>query len=122
MSPGLTEPVPILVGGLSEAAFRRAARNDGWVSDLMTTAELGEARRRIDHHRPEAGTEARPFSLVGSASDALDVDGYRRLEEVGVTDLLTLPWVFYGGFTDDLQQKIDGLRRFADDVLGAVAA
>ena len=27
-----------------------------------------------------------------------------------------MPWVFYAGFTDDLQQKIDGIHRFAEDI------
>ncbi len=39
------------------------------------------------------------------------------MHEAGVTDLLTMPWVFYSGFTDDLQQKIDGTYRFAEDIL-----
>ena len=55
--------------------------------------------------------------MVGSLDDAVDVDGYRRAEDVGVTDLLTMPWVFYSGFTEDLQQKIDGIHRFAEDIL-----
>jgi hypothetical protein len=28
-----------------------------------------------------------------------------------------MPWVFYSGMTDDLQQKIDGIHRFADDII-----
>jgi len=117
MSPGLTAPVPIYVGGTSEVALKRAARNDGWVSDLCTTAELADFRRRIDGFRADYGRSDEPFAMVGSASDAIDVDGYRRVEEAGVTDLLTMPWVFYSGFTDDLQQKVDGIYRFAEDIL-----
>ena len=41
------------------------------------------------------------------------------LADGGVTHLLTLPWVFYAGFTDDLQERLDGIRRFADDVIEA---
>ena len=55
--------------------------------------------------------------MVGSCVDAFDYDSYRRLEDVGVTHLLTMPWVFYSGFTDDLQLRIDGVRRFADDII-----
>jgi probable F420-dependent oxidoreductase len=117
MNPPAPEPVPIYVGGTSEAALRRAARHDGWISDLASTDELGEFRRRIDAHRAELGREDEPFAMVGSPNDAVDVDGYRRAEEAGVTDLLTMPWVFYSGFTDDLREKIDGVHRFADDVL-----
>jgi hypothetical protein len=31
--------------------------------------------------------------------------------------LLTWPWVFYTGFKSDAQQRLDGVRRFADDVI-----
>jgi hypothetical protein len=43
------------------------------------------------------------------------VDGYRRLEEIGVTHVQTMPWLFYGGPTEALDKKLEGLRRFADD-------
>ena len=117
MSPAPTERVPVYVGGLSEAALRRAARHDGWISDLHSTAELADICATLRRYRVEAGKADEPFAVVGSCNDAYDVDGYHRLEDAGVTHLLTLPWVFYGGFTDDLQQRIDGTRRFADDVL-----
>jgi probable F420-dependent oxidoreductase len=117
MNPRVTAPVPVYVGGTSEAALKRAARNDGWISDMASTEELGDYRKRIDAYRDEYGRSEEPFAMVGSASDAVDVDGYRRVADVGVTDLLTMPWFFYSGFTDDLQLKIDGTYRFAEDVL-----
>ncbi len=117
MNPAPTAPVPILVGGLSEAALRRAARNDGWISDLQSTADLAEACATLRRYREELGASDRPFTIVGSANDAADLDGYRRLEEVGVDVLLTWPWVFYTGFKSDAQQRVDGIRRFADEVI-----
>jgi hypothetical protein len=27
-----------------------------------------------------------------------------------------MPWLFYSGLTGDHQEKLDGIRRFADDV------
>jgi probable F420-dependent oxidoreductase len=121
MNPPVTAPVPVYVGGTSDAALKRAARNDGWISDLATTAELGDYRKKIDAYRAECGRSDEPFSLIGSASDAAGVDGYRRVADAGVTDLLTMPWFFYSGFTDDLQAKIDGTYRFAEDVLSHFA-
>lgn len=117
MNPPTPGPVPIYVGGTSEPALRRAARHDGWVSDLASTDELGGFRRRIDEHRATLGRSDEPFALVGSPNDAIDADGFRRAGEVGVTDVLTMPWVFYSGFTDVLDEKIEGIYRFADDVL-----
>ncbi len=120
MSPALDAPVPILVGGLSEAALRRAARNDGWISDLHTAAELREIVARIRAYRSELGRDADPPTIVAACRDAFDVDGYRRLAEIGVTHVQTMPWLFYGLSGDVLEQKQEGLRRFADDVISVI--
>jgi probable F420-dependent oxidoreductase len=117
MLPAPSRPVPVWVGGMSDAALRRAARNDGWISDIHTIEEIAGFRARIDDLRRELGREELPFAMVCSALDAVDYDGHRRLEEVGVTHLLTMPWVFYGGFTDDLRARLGGIARFAEDVL-----
>ena len=34
-----SSPIPVWVGGISDRALRRAARNDGWLSDLQTSSE-----------------------------------------------------------------------------------
>ena len=80
MNPPVTAPVPVYVGGTSDAALKRAARNDGWISDLATTEELGDFRKRIDAHRAEYGRSDEPFAMVGSASDAVR---RRRLPQGG---------------------------------------
>lgn len=115
MSPA-PGPIPILVGGLSDAALRRAARHDGWISDLMSTDDAAKTRLAIDRYREELGRTG-DFSMVVSLNDAVTVEHFRRAEEVGVTDLLTMPWVYYGGFDQSLDQKIAGTKRFADEVL-----
>jgi probable F420-dependent oxidoreductase len=111
--------VPVYVGGLSDAAFARAARNDGWISDLHTTDQLAEICQRLRSLRAEVGREQEPFAVLASCKDAWDLDGYRRLEEVGVTHLVTQPWLFYGGDTVDLQRRIDGIHRFAEDIIAS---
>jgi probable F420-dependent oxidoreductase len=117
MTPTPTKQVPIYVGGISKPAFKRAARNDGWVSDMHTIAEFADIRQQLDAERAAIGRQDSEFAMVGSCVDAFDYDGYRRLEDVGVTHLLTMPWVFYSGFTDDFQLRLDGIRRFADDII-----
>lgn len=117
MLPAPGAPVPIYGGGLSAAALRRAARLDGWVSDIHTRAELAEIIATLRRLRAEAGLAARPFAIVATCSDAFDADGIRRLEELGVTHYATAPWLFYGGSWASLPDKVDGMRRFADDVI-----
>ena len=114
------KPIPIWVGGISDFALKRAARNDGWLSDLQTSAEILECIEKVRGYRAELGRSG-PFDVMASASDAHDIDGYRRLGDGGVTHILTMPWAFYHGLTDDLDQKVDGIRRFADDVITKMA-
>jgi len=117
MTPPIpTAPIPVWVGGISDFALRRAARNDGWLSDLQTTEEILECIEKVREYRSELGRSG-PFDVMASASDAGDIDGYRRLGDGGTTHILTMPWAFYHGLTDDLEKKVDGIRRFADDVL-----
>ena len=117
MLPAPSQPIPIIVGGTSEAALRRAARNDGWVSDLHTTDELAAIREQIEGYRVEYGRTDVPFAMYGSAKDAWNLDGYRRVAEAGVTHLVTMPWYFYAGADADLAGKIDGIKRFEDDII-----
>lgn len=116
MTPAPVGSVPIYVGGMSDAALRRAARNDGWISDLITTAEAADAWATIRAERERLGRADEEFSMFVSLRDALTVDQFRAAEEAGVTDNLTMPWAFYGGFDLPLEQKIDGIFRFADDI------
>ncbi len=118
MSPAVGAPIPIYVGGLSEIALRRVGRlGDGWISDIHGIEELEQIIGKLRAYREEYGRGGEPLDVVAACRDAVDVDGYRRLEEIGVTHVQTMPWLFYTGADDSLQNKTDGLRRFADDVI-----
>ncbi|MAJ59214.1 MAG: LLM class F420-dependent oxidoreductase [bacterium TMED88] len=106
--------IPIWVGGISDRALKRAARNDGWLSDLQSSSEILKCVEKVRIYRREL-ERAEGFDVMASATDAHGLDGYRRLEAGGVTHILTLPWVFYHGMTENLDEKIDGLQRFAAD-------
>ncbi len=117
LTPPIPEKrIPVWVGGISNLALRRAARNDGWLSDLQTTAEILECVETVQAHRKQLG-RSESFDVMASASDAGNVEGYRRLGDGGVNHILTMPWAFYHGLTDDLEKKIDGIQRFGEDVI-----
>lgn len=84
MSPGTSQPVPILVGGDSPAALRRAAQNDGWLGLRYTEEQMSPILARLREARKEHGSLDQPFEvwLVPMMSGA---GMYRRLEEMGVT-------------------------------------
>ncbi len=125
MSPVPTEPIPMLIGGHGEAALRRAARvGDGWLHGGGDPEDLPGLLSRLDQLRQEAGTSDRPFEIHVISTDAFSIDGVRRLQDHGVTDVIVgFRWPYdVGPDTEPLQQKLDNLRRFADDVIGKVEA
>jgi probable F420-dependent oxidoreductase len=117
MTPAPPGRIPVWVGGISEAALRRAARNDGWLSDLQSAADIVDCIKRLRLYRAELGRAREPLAVMASPNDVADLDGYRRLEDAGVTHLLTIPWLRYSGPTGDLEVKRDAIRRFADEVI-----
>lgn len=118
MNPAPKARIPIWVGGISDPALRRAARlGDGWLTDLQSTAEIAECIGRLNGYRREAGRENDPFDIMATPSDAYDVDTYKRVEDLGVTHLMTMPWMLYHGATQKLDERVDGIQRFADDVI-----
>jgi probable F420-dependent oxidoreductase len=116
MEPTPTERIPIIVGGLSDVAFRRAARHDGWVGDLYSTDEAITLAGKLADARRAIGAEG-DFSVITALNDAFLPEHFARAEAGGVTDCWTMPWAYYHGLDASVDQKVDGMERFAQDVL-----
>ncbi len=123
IAPVPDRPIPILIGGHGDAALRRAARDgDGWLHGGGDPADLPGLLARLAGFRREAGTAGRPFEVHVISMDAYTVDGVRRLEEDGVTDVIVgFRWPYeVGQDHEPLASKLGKLRRFADDVIARV--
>ena len=123
ISPVPAEPLPILIGGHGDAALRRAAAvGDGWLHGGGDPADLPGLLTRLAGLRREAGTADRPFEVHVISMDAYSVDGVRRLEEQGVTDVIVgFRWPYQTGpDTEPLTGKLGKLRKYADDVIAVV--
>jgi probable F420-dependent oxidoreductase len=118
ISPAGQEPLRIFVGGHTEPSLQRAARSaDGWVSVQSTTEELQASLDRLAVLRREHGRDHLPFVTSCLAMDAFDADGYKRLADMGVTDIQVVPWYFQGGDPGALETKRASFLRFAEDVM-----
>jgi probable F420-dependent oxidoreductase len=120
MCPVPSEPIPILIGGHSGPALRRAARlGDGWMHAGGDPKELDGLLARLRALRAEYGREHEPFEIHVISMDAFTLDGIRRLEDKGVTDVIVGFRNVYAPGPDrqTLDEKRDALRRFADHVI-----
>jgi probable F420-dependent oxidoreductase len=116
-------PIPILIGGHGEPALKRAARvGDGWMHGGGDLSKLPALLKRLNDLRAEYGRADVPFEVHVISLDAYGVDGVKRLEETGVTDVIVgFRWPYHTGpDPQPLQEKVDLLRRFADDVIQKV--
>jgi probable F420-dependent oxidoreductase len=121
MTPAPTQPVPILVGGHAEAALRRAARCDGWMHGGGDADELDRLIKQLNEIRAEEGHNG-PFEIHVISLDAFTLDGVKRLEDKGVTDVIVgfrIPYIM-GSDTESLDTKIRHLESFAEKVVAKV--
>jgi alkanesulfonate monooxygenase SsuD/methylene tetrahydromethanopterin reductase-like flavin-dependent oxidoreductase (luciferase family) len=121
MTPAPNKPVPILVGGHADAALKRAARCDGWMHGGGDADELDRLIKRLKQIREEEG-RAGPFEIHVISVDAFTIDGIKRLEDRGVTDVIVgfrMPYIT-GQDTEPLDTKIRHLESFAEKVIAKV--
>lgn len=108
--------IPIYVGGLSDIALRRAARNDGWIGDLISTDHAIASVDRLRELRAENGLSMHGFEVLTPLTDAFTPEHYERAEAAGITGVITMPWMFYAGPDATLAEKVDGMKRFRKDL------
>lgn len=121
MTPAPTAPIRILVGGHADAALRRAARADGWMHGGGEPAELDRLIGKLEQFREEEGRTG-PFEIHVVSADGYTVDGIKRLEDKGVTDVIVgfrVPYIM-GPDTEPLEMKIRNLETFAANVIAKV--
>ncbi|WP_045821092.1 LLM class flavin-dependent oxidoreductase [Williamsia herbipolensis] len=123
MTPAPTQPIPLLVGGHADLALKRAVvRGDGWMHGGGQPEELDALLAKLHDIRKGEGKLDDPFEIHVISLDAYTPDGCKRLEDKGITDVIVgfrIPYIV-GPDTEPLQNKIDNLRMFADNVISKV--
>ena len=104
------QPVPILVGGESRAALRRAARRgDGWIGMAHTPESAAKAVAALREECARVGRD--PGELVVSVgAGAPSADDVRAYGEAGVARVIVSPW-------QRTADAVTGLQRYADEVV-----
>lgn len=122
MSPVPDRPVPILIAGHSDAAFRRASRFDGWSAAHYAADEVPALVARFrkiwnGSGRNASGRANRPPQVAVALEREPSLDECKRLEDAGVTSIIHMPLTFHGEATSTFERKRAALERFAERVI-----
>jgi probable F420-dependent oxidoreductase len=118
IEPHPPAPVPILCGGESDAALRRAARLcDGWVGYAYAWDDAVGYAQRLSDLRREYGRSNEPFDILLALLEPPSVDLYRRAEDAGITALMVRPWGVPTPGLDGVEQFREPIEQFAEDII-----
>jgi alkanesulfonate monooxygenase SsuD/methylene tetrahydromethanopterin reductase-like flavin-dependent oxidoreductase (luciferase family) len=102
---------------------RSAKIGDGWIHAGGSYDTLKPLIEKLNNFRKEFGTDNKPFEIHAITADAFNVDGVKRLEDIGVTECVIGFRDSYKGEQDTktLEQKLAMLQWFADSIIAKTA-
>jgi probable F420-dependent oxidoreductase len=119
LCPVPSERPPLLVGGHSKLALRRAARlGDGWIGAGGDFKSVKAMIDQINEYRREYGRDHLPFEFQAMTEEAYSADGIKRLEDIGVTEVLVAFRNVYASEPDKpIAEKMGMMKWYADEVI-----
>lgn len=124
LEPHPPSAVPILAGGESEAALRRAAGMcDGWVGYAYRWDEAMGYVRRLGELRRECGRSGEPFDILLALMEPPSADLYQRARDAGITAVMCAPWMTAESHADPsggVERFRGPIERFAETVIAKV--
>ncbi|AKK28530.1 TIGR03619 family F420-dependent LLM class oxidoreductase [Mycobacterium sp. EPa45] len=120
IEPHPPQPVPILCGGESDAALRRAAALcDGWIGTAYAWDDAKGYVSKLDALRREFGRAEEPFDIMLALIDPPSADLYKRAEDIGITAVMCAPWMTDPAVAtgSDVERYRGPIERFAETVV-----
>jgi probable F420-dependent oxidoreductase len=121
LSPAPKGRIPIYVGGDSAPALRRAAlMADGWISSGLSADTILQSIHTVRTLLAQAGRAAEGFEFIASVRPNLDL--IKQLRDGGVTAIFNLATPEEIAGRVSAQEKLDNVRRYADEIIAKVQA
>jgi probable F420-dependent oxidoreductase len=106
-------PIPIWIGGTSEAALRRAVRHDGWHGSRATPEQAAPLVKRLRAERPTADFAISLRTAWDGQDDAALKARFEAYRAVGVEHVLAEP---FEREIDDWLRAVERIARAAEGV------
>jgi alkanesulfonate monooxygenase SsuD/methylene tetrahydromethanopterin reductase-like flavin-dependent oxidoreductase (luciferase family) len=85
-------PLPVVIGGHSVAAHRRAVRQgDGWYGFMLDRAAAAQQIESLTNEAQAAGRDVTDLAITVSPAERLDPDTVRDYGKLGVDRLVLVP-------------------------------
>jgi probable F420-dependent oxidoreductase len=121
LCPVPSKPVPILIGGHSNLALKRAAKlGDGWISAGLTLEDTKVMIDNINNYREEFNTlDNTNFQFQVMGESAYSVDGIEKLTEIGATEVIVAFRNAYEGGPDKrtLNSMIEEMKWYSNEII-----
>lgn len=117
MAPRPERPVPVWVGGKSEAALARAVRQDGWLGMNYELPEVYALLNKLEALRTEAPPRDEPFEIFVIPNADPSPELHAELGERGVTSTMAFAWPAGDPDFDSLSAKQSAIDAFAKTFL-----
>ncbi len=126
LEPHPPTPVPIYVGGHSDAALKRAAKfADGWIGNAYPWAEAEHHIAKLKQFLAAEERDTSGFEIICGLYEMPSVEIYQRAEaELGITGTMCMPWAMGNVNTGDRRNLNDVaaayqsyIEQFAEDIV-----
>jgi len=111
-------PIPVWIGGKSDIALARAARNDGWLGMNYDLDEIDVLLANLREARTKAFDEgvdpSLPFETMVIPNAIPTPRLHDELEAKGVTSTVCMPWNLGDPAAASAGAKIDAMATFAN--------
>lgn len=118
MSPLPTQKVPMWVGGMNQAALRRAGQfGDGWTGAGTTFDQTVDLLTKLNAQRARFGRGHESFDCLVPLVEPLPPEKMQQLISLGMTGTVSWPLEYQLPPGASLQDKKDKLRQLGDSMI-----